>query len=364
MADLGERDMWHATHCLASRCRRCHRLCWLLLAAWWLTSLGGIAVPEEEQAAATRLGIDGTRFTINGRPAFLCGISYYGGLGANEQQLRADLDDMQSCGINWLRVWATWAAYDQDVSALDGTGMPREPYLGRLRALVLECSRRRMIVDVTLSRTRANTGAGLVGPEAHRRAVQTLLDTLGDLDNWYLDLANERNIQDARFVGFDELRALRQALREGDPQRLVTASHGGDLSQQELGEYLHTVGVDFIAPHRGRHERSPAETEAQTRTYLEWMQAAGRVVPVHYQEPFRRDYDRWQPTAEDFLADLRGALAGGAAGWCLHNGSRRGTPDGEPRRSFDLSEHRLFDQLDTEERAGLAGLAALLRGTP
>ena len=31
---------------------------------------------------ATVLGIDGTRFTLNGKPTFLLGISYYGALGA------------------------------------------------------------------------------------------------------------------------------------------------------------------------------------------------------------------------------------------------------------------------------------------
>ena len=34
----------------------------------------------------------------------------------------------------------------------------------------------------------------------------------------------------------------------------------------------------------------------------------------------------------------------------LYNGSERGTPDGEPRRSFDLRHRRLFEQLDEQER--------------
>ena len=47
----------------------------------------------------------------------------------------------------------------------------------------------------------------------------------------------------------------------------------------------------------------------------------------------------------------RGANAGGAAGWCFHNGDVRARPDGQPRRSFDLREKRLFEQLDEEELA-------------
>jgi hypothetical protein len=88
------------------------------------------------------------------------------------------------------------------------------------------------------------------------------------------------------------------------------------------------------------------------------MRAIGRPAPVHYQEPFRRGYGRWQPMADDFLADLRGAVAGGAAGWCLHNGSSRRAPKERPRRSFDLHDRRLFDQIDQEER-GVVEQAAL-----
>jgi hypothetical protein len=89
------------------------------------------------------------------------------------------------------------------------------------------------------------------------------------------------------------------------------------------------------------------------------MRELGRVVPLHYQEPFRRGFGEWEPTADDFLTDLRGARAGGAAGWCLHNGDQRRAPDGRPRRSFDLREGPLFEQLDPEERTVLDGLRAL-----
>jgi len=79
------------------------------------------------------------------------------------------------------------------------------------------------------------------------------------------------------------------------------------------------------------------------------MKDAGRLVPVHHQEPFRRGYTAWEPLATDFLTDLRGALRGGAAGWCFHNGGQRTRRDEYPRRSFDLRSKRLLDQLDEEE---------------
>jgi hypothetical protein len=310
--------------------------------------------------AATNLGIEGTRFTVNGKPTFLLGISYYSGLGASKEVAQRDLDDMQKYGFDWIRVWATWAAFDNDVSAVDREGNAREPYLGNLRWLVAECDRRGMIVDVTLSR-----GNGITGPlrlqriEASRRAVETLVTALKLYRNWYLDLANERNIKDKRFVSFAELADLRQLVKRFDPDRLCTASYAGDMTNDDLREYLLTVQVDFIAPHRPRNAKSPAQTAAQTKEYFATMKELGRTVPVHYQEPFRRSFTKgWEPTAEDFTTDLKGARAGDAAGWCLHNGDVRQRADGRPRRSFDLREGRLFDQLDAEEMKFLGELKA------
>lgn len=308
--------------------------------------------------AATELGVTGARFTLNGTPVYLHGISYYGALGAPEDSIRRDLGDMRRLGLNWIRVWATWYAFDFDVSAVDGEGNPRQPYLKKLQWLVAECDRRGMVVDVTLSR-----GNGGVGPprlqthEAHLRAVRTVCTALARYRNWYLDLSNERNIRDQRHTSIEELARLREAVAALNPRRLVTASHAGDLSRGDLEQYLRTVKVDFVAVHRPRDADSPGQTEAWARQYLEWMRELGRVVPVHFQEPFRRGYGEWEPRADDFVTDALGAKAGGAAGWCLHNGDQRNGPDRHPRRSFDLRARRLFDQLDPEEMAALERLA-------
>jgi len=318
------------------------------------------AVPsiyEWQQAQArprhrTVLGLEGTRFTLNGQPQFLLGFSYYGGLGASEEFVRQDLEEAQRLGFNWLRLWATWNAFDHDVSAVGRDGEPREPFFARLVWLVDECDRRGLVVDVTLTRAQDSaTGGGLPNFEAHRRAVEALVTALRPHRNWYLDLANERDVRDARYVSNAELATLRKLVRQLDPQRLVTASFGGhDLSLDDVRHALVAIGQDFLSPHRPRHAESPAQTAARTLEVLDLMRQVGRAVPVHHQEPFRRGYSRWEPVAEDFLADLRGALAGGASGWCFHNGSQRNTPDQQPRRSFDLRARRLFDQLDVEER--------------
>src|SRR5678816_380216 len=95
-------------------------LLFAILTTWLLR---GAAVPAEEKAnpqrVPTTLGIDGTRFTLNDSATFLLGISYYGALGASEEFIRRDLDDMKRLGFHWLRVWASWGAFDHDVSAVD-----------------------------------------------------------------------------------------------------------------------------------------------------------------------------------------------------------------------------------------------------
>jgi hypothetical protein len=334
------------------------RLAVILLSAMGLLAEARGAQGAADAAGHTVLGIEGTRFTINGRPTFLLGISYYAGLGASKEFVRSDLDDLQHHGFNWIRVWATWGAFGKDVSAVDVKGEAREPFLGNLKWLVSECDRRGMIVDVTLTRGKAKEGGHLPDMAAHRGAVEVIVKALKEHRNWYLDLANEHDVGDDRHVSTAQIKALREVAREIDPKVLVTASFGGhDLSQGELRDALQVARLDFVSPHRPREPDSPGQTRKRTEECLAAMKKIGRLAPVHYQEPLRRGYQNWEPKAEDFLTDLRGAVAGGAAGWCFHNGSQRGTPDERPRRSFDLSEKRLFDQLDAEEQKVVEGAA-------
>lgn len=318
------------------------RLIAVLLCAVGTVSQAADAAPSP----TTLLGVRGGQFTLNGRARFLLGFSYYGALGAQQDAVRKDLDDAQRLGFNWLRVWATWNAFGEDVSAVQTNGSAREPFLGKLEWLVAECDRRRLVVDVTLTR-----GEILQDFAAHQRAVETLVASLKPHPNWFLDLANEHDVRDTRFVSDAELTQLRDLVRRRDPSRLVTASFGGhDLAPDEVREALLNVGLDFLAPHRPRTAQAPRETEAQTRGLRTVMRRLGRQAPILYQEPFRRGYTRWEPQAEDFLNDLRGALAGGAAGWCFHNGQQADGADKQPRRSFDLRQRRLFDQLDAVEQ--------------
>jgi HEAT repeat len=297
--------------------------------------------------ATTVLGIADGHFTINNRPAFLLGFSYFAALGAPDDFVRQDLNAFQLRRFNCLRVFATWNAFGTDFSAVDSSGKKRTPFFEALIRLIKLCDRRGIVVDVTLARGKG----ALPDFNSQKLAVATLVNELRTNRNWYLDLSNEHDVRDERFVSNDELKELRAEVRRLDPNRLVTASFGGhDLSPDEIRTAVLTIGLDFMCPHRPRDLESPGQTFAKTTNYVAVLKQIGSLVPVHYQEPFRRDYGDWQPGAEDFLADLRGGINGGAAGWCFHNGAAPDAAGNGLRRCFDLRLNKLFDQLDAEER--------------
>ncbi|MHB8520334.1 MAG: hypothetical protein ACYDH9_06215 [Limisphaerales bacterium] len=94
----------------------------LLLAVILLAVANASRAADSTPASPTRLGIRDGEFTLNGKPTVLLGFSYYGARGAREDAVRRDLDDAQRLGFNWLRVWATWNAFGEDISAVGTNG--------------------------------------------------------------------------------------------------------------------------------------------------------------------------------------------------------------------------------------------------
>jgi len=329
----------------------------------------GYSRPMEYTPDESNLGVsrDGRFFTLNGRPVFLQGLSYYGALTIETQEeLTDDLDDMVADGFNWIRVWVYWKHPNdggKNVSALTRDGQSREPYMGRLKIVLTECNKRGIIVDATIP----FDGKGdWVGPRTHAEhlaAVRTLALEFAPWRNVYFDIANERDVRDARFVSLEQVGRLIHAIKVIDSLRLCTAS-GVPASRDKLLDYLRIGKVDFVAPHLPRGEGSSAETYGKVRQFVGWMNRLKRRVPIHLQEPFRRGYAAYNPTIDDFLRDCSGAKVAEAAGWCLHNGAKRQSADGRPWCSFNMNdgEGRLYAQLDEVERDVTAELHNCIAG--
>jgi len=143
-----------------------------------------------------------------------------------------------------------------------------------------------MVVDMTLARMPC-----LPTPEAHAGAAETLADALQGWRNVYFDLANERdqNYPGGGFVSYAELRALRRRGEGGRPGPFgdglrdpVTARTCRDTWSRRAWTSSPLTSLAMRELNRGR--RTPLESISGG------MKELDRAAPIHYQEPFRRDY--------------------------------------------------------------------------
>ncbi len=319
----------------------------------WVGGLiGCVLLIAVTPAFAVTLGIssDGRFFTLEGVPTYLNGVSYYGAQSiTTASYVTSDLNDMVADGFNWIRVWGHWATPNgEDVSVLTDNGTVREPYMTRLKTLITECNARGIIVDVSLNRDANNTWVGATTLAQHLACVQTLANHLLPYRNVYIDISNERDVMDGRYVSLSECGQLINAIKAIDPSRLCTAS-STPTSQSDLAAYRNTGKMDFICPHLCRDSGCAAQTIGKVNEFNTWMTNLGWRIPIHLQEPFRRGYTTYNPVEDDFLRDCNGGKVAGAAGWCLHNGSNAGSTP--PHRSFQMtnSDGRLYAQWDSVE---------------
>ncbi len=311
-------------------------------------------------AGAVTLGIttDGRFFTLDGTPTYLSGVSYYAGTSVSTPSfITQDLDTMVAQGFNWIRVWMFWNINGQNFSVMTPDAVPREPYMSRLKTLITECNQRGMILDASLHRD-SDSSIVPANITQHLACVQRLATELLAYRNVYIDVSNERDVGDARFVSLAECGQLITAIKAIDPLRLCTASSVPG-SQTELASFRSVAKMDFITPHLCRDAGCAAQTLGTMNQYVSWMNALGFRIPVHFQEPFRRGYASYDPVVEDFYRDNTGAKVAEAAGWCWHNGSSRTSADGRPFRSFLMTdpEGRLYTQIDSVEQTLSAGMA-------
>jgi flagellar biosynthesis GTPase FlhF len=201
-----------------------------------------------------------------------------------------------------------------------------------------------------------------VTAEAEREKRKAIISKEAETEQEALQARNEANLEAYRRVkqaeGEQEA-ALKQAeaqirLAEAEKEAALRRAEGRKAEEMvPVTVDREKVGVESARAIRSDH--GPADVIVANnvmahvpdiRGFVGWMAANGFRIPVHLQEPFRRDYQAYNPIEDDFYRDDTGAKIAEAAGWCWHNGSGPVV-----YRSFlmDDARGRLYSQIDSVE---------------
>jgi hypothetical protein len=301
------------------------------------------------------ISVSGTAVQLDGRPAFLTGVSLFDALGSTPPR-DVDLDALKSVGVNTVRVWAHWhqPIYQPD-GALSADGR------ARLLTLVRRLQTRGLILELVLLRPGQLPGQpfALFASEAARlKAVEAMTDALRPFRNVLFDLYNEHDHPDGP-LSHAAARTLRDRVKAIDGARVVTISSteshlvsatgeigeaGARNLRAEVGSDAGSAAVDMLAPHFPRTEDWAAATGPRIRAVRAALDQAGSHVPVYLNEERRADPPaRLAP--DSYQRAIAGARSAGASGWVFHTAA-----------GFELSKKAFLDALSADERTGLQAL--------
>ena len=312
-----------------------------------------LARPTGVVAASGALTVSGSEIQLDGRPAFLFGVSLFDALGPNPPRV-ADLDALGDWGVNTIRVWAHWL-----VPIYQADGALTEVGRDRLLTLTKRLQGRGMVLELVLLRPGQLPGQpyAIFSSEAARvRAVTEMTVALRDFRNVLFDLYNEHDHGDGP-ISHQAARVLRDAVKAADPARVVTiSSSGGHLGggtlgaeqernlREEAGQGPDAVNVDVVAPHFPRTDDWAAATGARIGAVRAVLDAMGRKVPIYLNEEQRTDPPGLVPP-EAYRRAMAGAREAVAAGWVFHTSA-----------GFGLDDRPFLDALEPNEREALAQL--------
>ena len=311
----------------------------LFALAWTLVS----SAPSQAGRAGPLLGVEGTHFTVNGRPTFLLFVSYFDAMrraDAGADGLDADLAFFRG-KVDGIRIFANWLAYGCPATRaadtlfdLNGIDEQRWPSLVRV---LDKASDSGLLVDLTFDRDAVRVAGGM-SQAAYVRAVAAVTQRLkGRYANVYFDLQNEWDNKGAHAITATELRQVAAAVHREDSSRLITAS----------GRFLADAGLDFAAVHDPRDAHWFAEPH--------YRAALAPGVATLFQEPM--PFSAFCPGQDKDDAPGRhveaagNARAAGAAGWTFHTRTTF-----KMDRGFKDGRSRFVDLASAAEKTELSGL--------
>ena len=314
-------------------------------------------VAASRPAPGQTLGIDGDKFTIDGRPQFLIFVSYFDGLRrANAKPPGGGVDGdfayFKQVGVDGIRVLPNWqylcgaGPFDDTQKLFTSKGTINEPMWPIFVGMLDRAAVHGLSVDVTFTR---DTFPRPIPLAAYRAAIVDVANRLraaGGHRHVLFDIQNEYPIHG---LSDADVHSLLSAVREVDPERIVTASAGS-------GDVVHDPAMSVTAYHDGRDSRWSEAATARAEIEAVRARAGQARKPIYYQEPmpFRKfrgncGHGEWPRPGHARLA-ARHARQHGAAAWTFHT-----------RQSFDLRERSLLELLkaDPEQKAELEAAAAV-----
>jgi hypothetical protein len=309
----------------------------------------------EPAASGPMLSVSQHAILVDGRPAFLTGISLFDALGSAPPRDQ-DFDALKTWGVNTVRVWAHW---HEPIYQADGTLSAS----GRARLLALagRMQARGLILELVLLRPGQLPGQpfAIFSSEAARRhAVEEVSRALRPFRNVLFDLYNEHDHPDGP-ISHAAARALRDGVKAIDSARVVTISsteshlvsakgrideNGAHNLRGEVGTDAESVAVDVLAPHFPRTEDWASVTAARIRAVRAAMDRTGFHVPIYLNEERRADPPA-RIAPEAYRRAFSAAQGAGAAGWAFHTAA-----------GFELRTKPFLDALSADERSGLQAL--------
>jgi hypothetical protein len=267
------------------------------------------------------LAVSGQQFTLDGTPAFLVLASYFDAMRAPREHLESDFAYLKSKGVRGVRIFPMWTrdGQDRDKTLIDEAGRIRSAERWDQFATVLRiagaCG---MVVDLTFNREMLAVDGVAMSQDAYQSMIAEVVGRLkaGAQRHVFVDLQNERNrgLEGMDFTA-SEIRALRNAVKRADPDRIVMCSTLGGVS--ETLSLAAAAKLDVAAFHEGQeagwHHDTPAIVSALKKGGL----------PVYLQEMARApdrgvDCEIKPGEPNPFLTAMRAARAAGAAAWTFH----------------------------------------------
>jgi len=327
-----------------------------LLVLLWTGGCSDVASRGDGGDRAGRLSISGSRFAVGGAERWLAGISLFDALGPHPPT-DADLDAIGGWGVSIVRVWAHWhhPIYDAH-GALHADGR------ARLLKLIDRLQARGLILELVLLRPGQLAGQPFAlfdTPAARVRAVREIAAALRPYRNALFDVYNEHDHPHGP-ISHRDLRALRDAAKEVDPDRLLTVSsteyhfldpksvlneQGRANVRDEIGLADGAAGVDILAVHPPFTPDWAEATAGRIGTLRAALRDLRRDVPIYVNEGPRARAGEPAIPADKYLVTATATRDAGAAAWVFHTAA-----------GYTLGTRPFLNALTGEEREALGRL--------